>query len=70
MSIRLPIPRIRTPIQSVFSVSVAYFNNVPSIFPIDIYGRKNEMTKIIKHTIPIFLDMADSFAFIDKILPA
>jgi len=62
--IRLPIPRIRTPIQSLFSVSVANFINVISILPIDVYGRKNEMTKIIKHTIPIVLDMADSFAFV------
>jgi len=64
MRTRLPIPRIRTPIQSVFSVSVAKYINVTSAFPTDQYGRKNEMTKIIKHTIPIFLNMGDSFAFV------
>ena len=56
----LPIPRNKIPIQSIFSVSVANFIKVTSIFPIDVYGRKREIIKITKQAIPIFLDIVVS----------
>ena len=41
-----------TPIQSLLSVSVMKWSNVPELFPIDIYGKKNEMTKTKKQPNP------------------